>query len=321
LTSYNLGRRFGPRPRLAGLAQPWNRLASPCQWHDTRTRTCRLPRAMRWWWRVGCRRLRWWGVGRPVARAPWVHNECTKHGEWQRDSPNTENGGATHRTRRQKWAPEAVFPVMAVCFGGHRWQRKGPRAPEEIEGRETQLQCGREDQVGGAYREGWVGGGSSWNLVSSAVGNGEQDSRRWGEVAKVVRGLWREEPSAEDGGRKVMVFDGFFAPWQRGENGGEGAWARRAAKREGRGLVRCARARGAVCRPSRCTTRGGRGQSARHVSRGGGSPACGPHLETMDRPGKKGNGPVPRRIVPSSTYLKISKRFELIWSKCVLLEF
>jgi hypothetical protein len=39
-----------------------------------------------------------------------------------------------------------VFPVMAVCSGGHRRQRKGPRAPEEIEGGETQLQRGREDR-------------------------------------------------------------------------------------------------------------------------------------------------------------------------------
>jgi hypothetical protein len=40
-----------------------------------------------------------------------------------------------------------------------------------------------------------------------------------------VRGLRREEPSTEGGGRKVTTLDGFFALGQRGENGGEGARA------------------------------------------------------------------------------------------------
>jgi hypothetical protein len=62
-------------------------------------------------------------------------------------------------------------------------------APEEIEGGETQLQHGREDQVGGAHREGWVDGSSSWNPVSPAVGNDERGSQQRGKVAKVVRGL------------------------------------------------------------------------------------------------------------------------------------
>ncbi len=36
------------------------------------------------------------------------------------------NGGMTHRasravTRRWKWAPVAVFPVMVACSGGRRW--------------------------------------------------------------------------------------------------------------------------------------------------------------------------------------------------------
>jgi hypothetical protein len=67
--------------------------------------------------------------------------------------------------------------VMASCSGGHWQQRKGPRAPKEIEGGEMQLQCGWEDRVGGAHREGWVSGGSSWNLVSPMVGNNERGSR------------------------------------------------------------------------------------------------------------------------------------------------
>jgi hypothetical protein len=71
--------------------------------------------------------------------------------------------------------------------------------------------------VGGAHREGWVGDGSSWNLMSPLVGNGEQGSWQRGQVAKVVRGLQREEPSVEDGGRKVTTLGGFFAPGQRGK--------------------------------------------------------------------------------------------------------
>jgi hypothetical protein len=43
-------------------------------------------------------------------------------------------------------------------------------------GGETQLQHGWEDRVGGAYREGQVGSGSSWNPVSPTVGNDEQGS-------------------------------------------------------------------------------------------------------------------------------------------------
>jgi hypothetical protein len=91
----------------------------------------------------------------------------------------------THRAsraamRQWKWTPVVVFSVMAACFGGRQWQRKGPRSPKEIEGGETQLQCGREDWVGGAHREGRVGGGSSQNPVSLAVGNGEQGSQRRG---------------------------------------------------------------------------------------------------------------------------------------------
>jgi hypothetical protein len=46
-------------------------------------------------------------------------------------------------------------------------------------------------------------------------------------VAKVVRGLRREEPSAEGGGRKVMALGGFFAPGQRGEMGRRGPGAMR----------------------------------------------------------------------------------------------
>jgi hypothetical protein len=69
-------------------------------------------------------------------------------------------------------------------------------------------------------------------------------------VAKVVRGLRQEEPSAEGGGRKVTTLGGFFALGQRGGKGGEGARARRTAKREGRGPVRRAQARG-VWRPAR----------------------------------------------------------------------
>jgi hypothetical protein len=44
-------------------------------------------------------------------------------------------------------------------------------------------------------------------------------------VAKVVRGLRQEEPSAEGGGRKVTTLGGFFALGQRGGKGGEGAHA------------------------------------------------------------------------------------------------
>jgi hypothetical protein len=47
----------------------------------------------------------------------------------------------------------------------------------------------------------------------------------------------------------------------------------------------------------------------------------GPHLESVGQSGKKGNGPGPGIIVPSSIYLNISKRLELIRSKCVLPEF
>jgi hypothetical protein len=133
-----------------------------------------------------------------------------------------ENGDATHRAsmvamRRWKWAPTAVFSVMASCSGGRRRQRKGPRALEEIEGAETQLQRGWEDRVGGAHREGRVSDSSSRNPVSPTVGNGEWGSRRRGQVTKVVHGLRREEPTLEDGGRKVMALSGFFAPRQRGK--------------------------------------------------------------------------------------------------------
>jgi hypothetical protein len=79
--------------------------------------------------------------------------------------------------------------------------------------------------VGGAHREGRVGRGYLWNPVSSVVGNGERGSRRRGQVAKVVRGLRREESSTEGGGRKVTALGGFFAPGQRGKNGTEGARA------------------------------------------------------------------------------------------------
>jgi hypothetical protein len=155
----------------------------------------------------------------------------------------------THRasraaTRRRKWAPAAVFSMMATCSDGHRRQRKGPRAPEEIEGGETHLQRGREGQIGEAHHEGRVGGCSSRNPVIPAVGNSERWTQRRGQVAKVVRGLRREEPSAEDGGRKVTTLSGFFAPGHREKNGEEGARARCTAKREGRGLVWRARARG-----------------------------------------------------------------------------
>jgi hypothetical protein len=53
--------------------------------------------------------------------------------------------------------------------------------------------------------------------MSPLVGNGEQGSWQRGQVAKVVRGLQREEPSVEDGGRKVTTLGGFFAPGQRGK--------------------------------------------------------------------------------------------------------
>jgi hypothetical protein len=67
---------------------------------------------------------------------------------------------------------------MAACSDGCRRQRKGPRAPEEIEGGEMQLQHGQEDRMGGAHHEGWVNDGSSRNPVSPVVGNGEWGSRR-----------------------------------------------------------------------------------------------------------------------------------------------
>jgi hypothetical protein len=51
---------------------------------------------------------------------------------------------------------------------------------------------------------------------------------------------------------------------------------------------------------------GGGGQrSVWHASKGGGSPVHRPRLEIMGQPGKKGNGPGPGRIVPSSIYLNI----------------
>jgi hypothetical protein len=101
---------------------------------------------------------------------------------------------------------------MATCSGGRQRYWKGPRALEEIEGGETQLQRGREDRVGGAHREGRVGNSSLRNPVSPAVGNGERGSWQRRQVAKVVRGLRREELRAEDGGRKVTTLGGFFAP-------------------------------------------------------------------------------------------------------------
>jgi hypothetical protein len=67
---------------------------------------------------------------------------------------------------------------MAACSGGWWWQRKGPRASKQIEGGEMQLQCGWEDRVGGAHREGQVGGGFSRNPVSSTIGNCERASRQ-----------------------------------------------------------------------------------------------------------------------------------------------
>jgi hypothetical protein len=81
-------------------------------------------------------------------------------------APGKENSGVTHRAsraamRRRKWDPATVFPVMVAWFGGRRRQRKGPRAPELIEGGETQLQRSREDLVGGTHRVGRVDGGSS----------------------------------------------------------------------------------------------------------------------------------------------------------------
>jgi hypothetical protein len=73
--------------------------------------------------------------------------------------------------------------------------------------------------VGGTHHEGWVGGGSLRNPVSPLVSNDERGSRRRGQVAKVVRGLQREELSTEGRGRKVTALDGFFAPGQRGKMG------------------------------------------------------------------------------------------------------
>jgi hypothetical protein len=65
---------FGPRPRPAGLAQPQNQLAGPSHRHDAGT--------------VGLRR----GVDPPVARAPWVYDECARQGEWEHDSPSKRGG-------------------------------------------------------------------------------------------------------------------------------------------------------------------------------------------------------------------------------------
>jgi hypothetical protein len=73
---------------------------------------------------------------------------------------------------------------------------------------------------------------------SGAVDNGERGSRRQGQVAKVVCGRRREEPSAEDGGRKVTVLDGFFAPEQRGKMGETGLGHDAQLRERGGGLVR-----------------------------------------------------------------------------------
>jgi hypothetical protein len=69
-----------------------------------------------------------------------------------------------------------------------------------------------------------------------------------------------------------------------GENGGEGARARHTAKREGRGPVWHSRVRESS------------GQQDARLA------------ERMVRSGKKGNGPGPGRIVPSSIYSNISKK-------------
>jgi hypothetical protein len=69
---------------------------------------------------------------------------------------------------------------------------------------------------------------------------------------------------------------------------------------------------GGVWRTTRSVTGGGGRRSTQRASRGGGSLVCGPRLESVGRPGKKGNGLSRRRIVPSSIYSNISKRLELI---------
>jgi hypothetical protein len=78
---------------------------------------------------------------------------------------------------------------------------------------------------------------------------------------------------------------------------------------------------GGVWRLARHATNGGGQRSAWRVSRGGGILVHGPCLESVGRSGKKGNGLGPGRIVPCSIYSNISKRLELIQSKCVLSEF
>jgi hypothetical protein len=117
-----------------------------------------------------------------------------------------------------------------------------------------------------------------------------------------VRGTERRGCGKKGGGARWLL-----CARTEGGNGGEGAQARRVAKREGRGPVRRPLARG-VWRPARRATSGGGRRAARCASRGGGSPMRGPCLESVGRSGKKGNGPGLGRIVPSSIYLNISKK-------------
>jgi hypothetical protein len=93
-----VGRWFGPRPQPAGLAQPRNRLGGPCQRHGAGVRTDRSPRATRRRWHGGCRRLGRWGVGRPVARASWIHGECAGQGERWCNSPSKQGSDKVTET-------------------------------------------------------------------------------------------------------------------------------------------------------------------------------------------------------------------------------